>query len=303
MKVRWKLTVRLLLLTLMILFVAVIVKDSTHQFLREEYDVAESTSVKVAKISRWISTNSDFEILFDVWRLMQNPMIASRVMKVLEEEDGGVYDLLKAFLMRNSSIGMLMFQGRFDSAGEALQPRFVAVAQGSYNKEEMVEVITSTFGDSDVSPIDVEGLNGNSVYCDDLDMQFCFSFLDDEHLAIGYRTSFEELLAGLPSKIRLPEDVRSSMIAGQVTKAPKLAGQKKIKELYFWSNDGQKLFAVLPYKSVSDALDARILLEGMRSLLMMQNEGRESIIKILQGIKIYDDEEDVFLELNILNLI
>ncbi len=303
MKGRWKFIVRLFLLTLMVLCVALIVKDSTHQLMREQYDVAESTHVKIAKISRWISSNSDFEILLDVWRLMQKPEVASRVMAVLDEEEGGVYDLLKAFLMRNSSIGMLMFQGGFDGSGEAIQPKFIAVAQGSYDKGEMIEAIVSTFRDTNIKPIDVEGMNGNRVYCDDLDMQFCFSFLDDEHLAVGYRVSFDEFVAGLPSNIRLPKEISDSIIAGQVTKAPKFAGQGKVEELYFWSDDGQNLFAVLPYKSVAEALDVRVFLEGMRSLLIMQNEGREGILKILKGIKIYDENKNVFIELNILNLI
>ncbi|MFH0800064.1 MAG: hypothetical protein V2A66_07795 [Pseudomonadota bacterium] len=276
---------------------AFLIRDASDHFLAPSYDAGAPTAAKFAKIAKWMPPKSEFEVVADVTRMFSDPAISDRLSKAVGGKGGAVAFFVEALMEKRSLVGMLMFVG---SLGEAGTPPAVAVvAQGSFDEKVMIPAIRAALS-SDRPGFISEKLGDRTLYAESDERDpFGFVILDREHVAVGMKSSLVALFGEGPAAAPAPAAFgpADSVIFGRLVFGPRLRaivpqGFVPAQGVDFQSADGRNIVARIPSEE-KEAHDLAVFLDGVRSLLILQNEENPVLEGILKGISIRADKQEV----------
>lgn len=291
---------KILIAVLAVAALAVVIWGAADQFLWRKYDATSATGSKFEKLSKWISRDSDFTMVADVPRMLANEPVRERLALVENSgEEGVAKDLIGALLSRREIIGMLAVVGKFGQNKE--EPKVVAIAQGDFKEETLIPSIRAILS-AGRSGLAAENVGKYTVYMEsDTRDPFGFVLLDSWHMAVGSKDSldwligqnppFEKMLAPFPGGV-------APAIFGRLIMGPRIVGvlpqgMPTIESLGFESADGENLLASIPCADADQAKGLRMFLEGIRSLMLLQEEGNAALVSILKGLAIGDNGPEV----------
>ena len=286
--------------------VTVLLRFAGKGFLQRPYDASQPTAQKFAKIARWIPPNAEFDVSVDVQKALADAALRDRLASLVKGQDGVASDFVSALLERQSVVGMLMLVGTLGDTGA--EPAVAVVAQGGFDEKSFIPAIRAALA-AGRSGIAAEELGGRKLYAEsDARDPFGFVVLDREHIAVGSRASLVALFAGPPSVAPKTLDVVDAVVFGRFTFGPRLIGLlpqgfAPVTKIEFASTDGKSVSAKIDGGSVEKAQDVRMFLEGIRALLLLQEEGNPALEGILKGVAIDNSEGSVTIACEILPLL
>jgi len=304
---KWsRMTVRIVVLAAFIVILALVVRDASHQFQIQKYNASASGGIKFKKMARWISPTAEFYVAVDTWRMLKDPVSSSYLMKFTGGRDGVAADFIRALLTRKESVGMLMLVGAFSE--KKSKPLFAVVAGGFFDEQNIIPTVSSILREGNSRVISESVLRNMTIFYeeDGTDDPFGFMFLDGEHLAVGSRKSLLTLFSGVPSDVVTPGKLPDFVLWGQLKMEPRLMtflpeNFEKLSDITLYSADGKIVTLSMICSDQKGTLDARMFFEGIRSLVMLQNEENKALLNFLEQIRIYSEGTNVYLTYEIQN--
>ncbi|HPQ80260.1 MAG TPA: hypothetical protein PLZ86_00860 [bacterium] len=274
--------------------------------LQWRYDASQPTSQKFAKIARWIPAGAEFEVAVDVQKALSKAGLREKLASLSQGQDGVAADLLSALLERQSSVGMLMMVGMLGEPGS--KPAVAVVAQGSFDEKNFIPAIRAALV-AGRSGISYEKIGGRKLYAEsDARDPFGFMILDRMHIAVGTRASLSALFSGPPSDAPRTLEVPDAVLFGRFSFGPRLLALlpndlSPVARIDFASVDGTKVSAKIEGKDLKAASDIRMFLEGIRALLLIQEEGNAALESVLKGVSIEGRDGSVTIGCDVLPLL
>lgn len=281
-----------------VVFLALTLKDTRDLLERPGYDATAPTEAKFARLNRWIPPKTEFYVTVDVPRALANPDLRNRLIQMVGTRAGVVADLVSALLQNENSIGLLTMAGTLGDVKEP--PEVVVVAQGEFDKETMLPAIRAAMseGKSGLTSRDIEW--STIYYESDARRPFGFIILDGFHMAVGERAALEAFFLEKPEPPEGAGPVSKEVVFGHMDIGPRIKSvvprMLAVPEsVDFASEDGVVLTAHMPCADRLKAMSLRMFLEGVRSLIMLQHENNAPLVKILEGVTIASEGEEVML--------
>ncbi len=284
-----------------------LLRDTTDLFRAPHYDAAAPTSVKFVKMLRWIPAGSEFDITVDVQRALGNPMLKERLMELIHGNTGVAAELVSALVSHENSVGMLALAGTLGNKDE--EPRVVVLAQGKFDEGVILPAIRSAMVQGRAG-LASQDLGWATLFTEsDVRDPFGFIILDKHHLAVGTRDSLLAFYGEKPPSA--PESIgrlSDAAVFGHAVIGPRLKGLvppsvQIPQSVDFSSPDGETLFATLHLSSQDEARSTQMFLEGVRSLIILQQEANLPLVDILKGVTISGLGNDVTISSGLMPLI
>ena len=253
------------------------------------YDAAMPTSEKFALMSRWIPAGAEFEIAVDVQKALADPALKERLGALVGGKEGVAAELVGALLEKQSAVGMLMLTGALGEAGQA--PSVAVVAQGGFDDEGFIPAVRAALA-SGKSGISSEKVGDRTIFVEaDSRDPFGFTMLDGRHIAVGTREALTSLFSAPPASAPRTPARADAVIFGRLLFGPRITsllpqGLAPVSSIEFASADGKTLAATIASESPEKARDTAMFLEGVRTLLLIQEEGNAALESILKGMSI-----------------
>jgi hypothetical protein len=281
-----------------ITFLALTLKDTRDMFERPGYDAGAPTGVKFARLARWISAGSEFDVTVDVHRALAHSDLRNRLIGIVGNHSGVAAELVAALLENQDAIGLLTV---FGTLGEGdIGPRFVVVAQGDFDKEVILPAIRSAMseGRAGLSAMNTEW--STIYYESDAREPFGFMILDGSHMAVGEKQALQDFFLAEPVPPEATTPIPDDVIFGHLEIGPRIKSvlPQAIpfpKTISFSSREGVMLTAIAPFGDATSAMGARMFIEGIRSLIMIQHENNLPLTNILDGITITTAGSDMLI--------
>lgn len=271
----------------------------TGLFPRMGYEAHAPTSVKFARLSRFIPIGMDFDVTVDVPRALANASFSERLSALTRERTGVAAELVAALLTHQDALGLITIVGTLGNR-ETL-PMFVVLAQGNFDERVILPAVRAAMA-AGRAGIASQDLGWATLFTEaDVEDPFGFIVLDREHLAVGSRATLQELYASPPQQPPAFMRASDAVLFGHV------AVGDRLKEIMpsaitipasadFVSDDGVNVSAWLACSTPQEALDLRIFLEGVRSLILLQQEENPVLTAIFKGFAISGTAEGVSVE-------
>lgn len=297
--------VKIAVAVVLIAILAAVLYRASGRFLRPAYDAKAPTPAKFAKISKWLPGTTEFDLSMDVTRAMANPQIKDGISKIVKAKGGLIAELVTAIISKQDAVGMLTLAGNFGEKGAT--PVFAIIAQGSFDERALIPAIRIALAAGHAG-LASEKLENYTLYVEsDARDPFGFIVLDREHIAIGNKASLVALFSKETAKTAAVSKRPDSIIFGHLKFGPRLSALMPqgvpISSIDFESTDGKSLTAKIPSPTPAEAQNLKMFLEGVRSLLMLQEEGNASLTSILSGISAQNEGSDVIISCNTLPLL
>lgn len=293
-----RIVVRVVLVCILLAAVAFFIRDSSDKFLKSSYDPSSATAKKFSEMKRWISPQAEFYFVIDVWKLLERPGLFAALVQLASGEDSVASEFIQSLVKGGSPVGMLMAVGTMGHGEE--KPVIAMVVQGQFDDVAIVSSVQSMLGGRAVKEFHATEIP-QAIFCDDDGSAdpFGFAFLDDKNMAVGTRSGIIQLFKDIPPAGGGDLGNIDSVFFGSLRVGPRIAelipeNISKPKEILFSSPDGKAIDATLPFAEQREAMDARMFLEGIKSLSMMQNEGKRALINFLESISIRSEGTNVY---------
>ncbi len=281
-----------------VILVSLALKDTRDTLSVPGYEAEAPTDTKFARLARWIPAGSEFVVTVDVSRALANPELRERLMALARSRSGVAAELIQALMGNDGAIGLLAAAGKLGEEGET--PRAVVIAQGDFNEEVVLPVVRKVMseGRAGLSSMDV---GWTTIYYEsDSRAPFGFMILDGSHMAVGDKASLEAFFSTKPAPTEVPSATYDEVLFGYLELSPRIKRSLPMMSalgdtVYFSSLDGAVMTATLPCTSIAGALRTRMFLNGVRSLVMLQQQNNEPLVDILEGISIDGEGDEVFI--------
>lgn len=297
--------IKIAVAAVLLAILAVVLYKASDKFLRPLYDAKAPTPAKFAKISKWLPGTTEFDLSIDVTRAMANPQIKDGISKIVKAKGGLIAEFIAGLASRKDAVGMLTLAGNFGEKGSA--PVFAIIAQGSFDEHTLIPAIRIALATGHAG-LASEKLEKYTLYVEsDARDPFGFIVLDREHIAVGNKASLAALFGKEPQKAPAITRISNSIIFGHLKFGPRLSALMPpgvpISSIDFESTDGKSLTAKIPSPAPAEAHNLKMFLEGMRSLLMLQEEGNAALIPILSGIAVENEGSEIIVSCSTLPLL
>ncbi len=281
-----------------LVIIALLIQDTRQKDLVPRYQAGAPTQAKFTRLARLIPPGTEFDITVDVPRALSNPAMRVRLMEIAQERTGVGAELVAALLDNPGAIGLITVTGTLGDKNNP--PKMFVLAQGEFDEDVMLPVIRAAMS-AQKSGISARDLDWSTLYYEsDKRDPFGFMLLNDEHMAVGPKETLEAFFFEKPEPqemlIRKSDDVLFGHIQiGRKARdiVPKMIAMPD--SLNFSSTDGVMLTAIMPCEDQLKAMNVRMFLEGVRSLMMLQHERNAPLMSILSGITITSEGADVTL--------
>lgn len=271
--------------------IALLIRWAGDQLFTPTYDASQSTASKFAKISRWIPPSAELDIAIDVQKALQDPWLRDRLTAIAGERQGMAAELVAALLEKQSIVGMLLLVGTTGEIGSSEGPSGAVIVQGGFNEAAFIPAVRAILA-SGKAGLSAETVGGRTLYAEsDVRAPFGFIVLDGQHIAVGDRDSLVALFREGPTKrapVTIPENV---VLFGHMSFGPRIhallpPGLSSLSGIEFASTDGKKIVARIAAGNPTQVNGMRMFLEGIRSLLLLQEEGNPALAGILKGLTV-----------------
>ncbi len=284
-------------------------RDASDIFLGRAYDPAAGTRSKLGMLARWMPADRDFYIAVDVPRALSNGPLSDRVSAIVAGKEGVAAELISALLENHDALGMLAVAGRLGELGA--ESDVVILAQGNFDEKTIVPAIRTAMS-AGRAGLTAQNLGWATVYSEsDSRDPLAFMLLDKRHLAAGRRKSLISFYETKPEDKGIDksfeiDDVLSGYVA--IGERMKSSAPKEIylpDAAYIRSADGIQISATIPCKDPAGAQGVLMFLDGLRSLVMIQQkpEGETGLAAVVKGLGISVEGNDVVLKGELLPLI
>lgn len=302
-----RIVVRVVLVCILLAAVAFFVRDSSDKFMKQSYDPSSATAKKFSEMKRWISPQAEFYFVVDVWKLLERPGLFAALVGLTSGEDSVASEFIQSLVKGGSPVGMLMAVGTMGHGEE--KPVIAMVVQGQFDDQAIVLSVQSMQGGRAVKEFRAAEIP-QTIFCDDDGSAdpFGFAFLDDKNMAVGTRSGIIQLFKDIPPSAAPDVGAADGVFFGTLRIGQRLseiipANISKPGEIRFSSPDGKAIDATLPFAEQREAMDARMFLEGIKSLSMMQNEGKRALINFLESISIRSEGTNVYVSGNLFSIL
>ncbi len=282
-----------------VLILLALLLKGTGYLPRMGYEAHAPTSVKFARLARFIPAGMDFDVTIDVPRALANPSLSERLATLTRERAGVAAELVAALLSHQDALGLITITGTLGSPEKL--PAILVIAQGNFDERVILPAVRAAMA-AGRAGLASQDLGWATLFTEaDVSDPFGFIVLDREHLAVGSRDTLQELYAAPPQQPPAFMRAADSVLFGHVALGDRL------KEIMpstiavpasadFVSEDGVSVRAWLACPAPQEALDLRIFLEGVRSLLLLQQEESPALTSIIKGFAISGTPEGVLVE-------
>lgn len=276
------------------------------RLLAPAYDPAQPTAAKFALASRWIPTAAEFSVAVDVPRALANPLLRDGLSRMVQGGQGVTTDLVAALLERQSVVGMLLLVGTLREPNQT--PLVAVVAQGNFDRKTFIPAIRTILA-SGKSGLTAEDRGERTLYLESDERDpFGFMLLDGRHLAVGTRESLVELFPEQAAASPVSPAAPDTVLFGRFAFGPRIKnllppGLVPISAIDFGSGDGQTLTATINSGTPGEAASTQMFLEGVRALLLLQQEGNTALTGIFKGIAIENRGSEIVLSCDLLPLV
>lgn len=288
MKRRTETIVKIAVLALILAGVAVLIRGASDKFRWPAYDAGAPTAEKFARLSRWIPRDSEFYIAADIPRLFEDERLRSKLSEWSSGAGGVASELADGLVFRSDAVGMLMLVGNLGrGAGD---PHVAVLAQGTFDRDEIISKVRTILAEGHAGLVS-ENIGGRALFAEgDVRDPFGFIILDGNHIAVGERDSLVALFReGVPS--RRPAKAPDALVFGRASLGPRLQalfprGISVPSSIDFASDEALTINARIPCGGEKKAQDLSMFLEGIRSLLLLQEEHNVALTRLLGAIVI-----------------
>lgn len=298
MKTRTKIVLPIIGVVIVLAALAFLLKG-TGLLLPPRYDASAPTSAKFARLSRWLPAGTDFDVTIDVPRALTNPALSERLGEITARNNGVAAALISGLLTHQNAVGLITIAGTLGD--RTTPPRAIVLAQGNFDEKVILPSIRTAMAAGHAG-LASEDLGWTTLFSEaDVRDPFGFIVLNREHLAVGSADALRTLFAKKPEP--RSEFARSSdaVLFGHVTVGDRL------KEIMpstvvipasadFMSLDGTTVRAWFPTAGAQEAQALQLFLEGVRALILLQQEENPSLAPILKAIGITVDGNGVAVE-------
>lgn len=279
-----------------VVVVALFLKDTRDTLEQSRYDATAPTSVKFARLSRWIPGTSEFDITIDVPRALENLQLKDKLGRIVRNRIGVAAELVEALIQNEGAIGLLTVTGTVGANDSS--PKVTVIAQGKFDKDVILPVIRKVMseGRAGLSSRDV---GWSTIYYEsDSKKPFGFMILDGQHMAVGDKESLEAFFIEEPAEPKPLVRASDDVVFGNVEIGERL---KKLvprmltvpSSIDFLSKDGAILNASAACENELKAMSVRMFIEGIRSLIILQHENNAPLVGILDGISIVTEGNEI----------
>lgn len=289
MKKKILMTVKIVVIAALLVALAILIRDASDCFRAAKYDVATPTAAKYAKLAKWIPSKANLFAAVDVKKLLDDTVLKQRVLDLLQSQKGVAAELGSALVGKQNLVGMIAIVGDLSQTGKF--PSIAFVAQGAFNEKALIPAIRTILSTGKAGLVSEE-IEGHKLYMEsDSRNPLGFMVLDNEHIAAGTRDALVELFGQKMEAAPQMGQAADSLFFGHVTVVPRMKeylpmGLDRLDNIDFRSPDGQTLVAAIHCKDAAEISSYQMFLEGVRSLLLIQQEGNAALTNILKGISI-----------------
>ncbi|MFA4874056.1 MAG: hypothetical protein WC956_07110 [bacterium] len=297
--------IQIIVIVAVLAALAFFLRDASDIFRAPSYDAAAPTSVKFMKLSRWMPAGSEFDFTVDVPRALANPMLKERLLELIHGKEGVAAELVAALMAHQDAVGLITLVGTLGNKDE--QPRFAILAQGKFDQGIILPAIRAAMA-AGRSGLTSEDLGWATLFAESDEREpFGFIILDKQHIAVGNRDALVTFYSQRPSPVESIGRLSDAVIFGHAVIGPRLKGLvpqtiQLPESVDFGSADGQTIEAALNLTDQAQAMSMRMFLEGVRSLIMLEQEHNLPLVDILKGISISGNENKVFISSGLLPL-
>lgn len=282
-----------------------IVRAAINQFVKLSYNASLPTTDKFAKLSKWMPKTAEFYMVVDTNRILENEAIKDSLVRVLSGTPGVAAELAGMLISKQSVVGMLALVGQVGERGEV--PQLAIIAQGAFDEEVMIPAIRTILSTGHAGLV-AEDLDGRKLYSEgDVRDPFGFVILDKNHIAVGDKSALTQFYSknfkAMPSMF----GSQSSAIFGHVTFGSRfksiIPSNIQLSGMDFESPDGSSIVARIPCADPAEAQNMKMFFEGVRSLMLLQEDKNPFFAKILNDISIESSASDVTIKGKVENII
>lgn len=277
-----------------------------QKFLSPPYDPAMPTVAKYERLVRWISPGVELRLAVDVPRAFANPALRDGLSALVRGREGVAAELIAALLERQPIVGMLALVGELGDAGAPT--RMAVIAQGKFDQQVLIPAIRTILAAGRAGLVS-EKLGERTLYAEsDVRDPFGFVILDREHLAVGSKAALVALFRSAPFDRRTLTVPPNAILFGSIALGPRLRtllppGVPQVSTIEVVSADGLRAQATIEGTHASEAPGLVMFVEGIRSLLLLQEEQNASLASLLRGISVENREGRVTLSCDLLPLV
>ena len=290
--------IKVTVLVLILVVLALVLRDASHTLRPTKYDIQAPTAAKFAKMARWIPKKAEFYVAVDVPKALSNRTLKDRLVNLVKNREGAAADLIDVLVSDKEAVGMLMLVGELGKPGG--QPALAVVVQGRFDQETFIPAVRQILAEGQAG-LAAKVLGGRTFFVEsDEPNPFGFVILDGEHLAVGSRDSLLALLSGKSRKGSVGSFFSDEPLFGRITFGPRLLTLMPpelgvLKGIDFVSPDGQMLTARIRCRDFAQAVGTRMFLEGIRALLMLQAEENETLQGIVRDVDIKSERSEAII--------
>jgi len=289
-----------------LVFLALTLKDTPDLFEKPGYDAEAPTDVKFARLARWIPKGSEFYAVVDVPRALEQPELRNGLIEMVGAHSGVAAELVSALVQNEGVIGLLAVSGTLGEGEEP--PRLIVIAQGDFDEEVILPAIRAAMSEGRAG-LTARNTEWTTIYYEsDSSRPFGFTILDGSHMAVGERDALEDFFLTEPDPPEVMTIASDDVIFGRLSIGPRI--QKIVPRMLavpdavdFSSAEGLNLTATMSCQDRLKAMSLRMFLEGVRSLVILQNENNAPLVRILQGFSIDSGDNDVYITTEIAPLL
>lgn len=281
---------------------AFLLRDAGDFFMGPSYDAQAPTSAKFVKMSRWVPAASEFDITIDIPRALANEQLRAHVMKIVKGKTGVASELVSALVNNEKAVGLMTAVGTLGNKDEI--PKIAVLVQGRFDEKVMLPAVRAAMA-AGRSGLSSENIGWTTLYTETNEREpFGFMILDKEHLAIGSRDALLAFYSQQPKLVESIGRLSDATIFGHAVVGPRLKAimpqtLEIPQSVDFSSTVGQSLIATFHVASQEEAANIGMFLEGVRTIMMLQQEQNIPSTKILQGISITNAANEVTISTDI----
>lgn len=270
-------------------FLALIIKDTRDTFERAGYEASAPTAIKFARLARWIPEGAEFDVTVDVHRALSHPDLRGHIARIVDSRSGVAAELVAALLENQNAIGLLTLFGTLGGPDEGSS--FVIVAQGNFDEGVILPAIRSAMSEGKAGLSAMKTDWSTIYYESDAREPFGFIILDGSHMAVGERRALENFFLKKPPAPEKTRSLSDDVVFGHLKIGARIKSAIPPaipfpSAISFESSDGVMLTAIAPFGNEHQAMSARMFIEGIRSLIILQHEHNLPLTGILEGITI-----------------
>jgi len=284
-------------------------RDARDILRGRTYDTNAPTCEKLKMLAPWLPADRDFYLAMDVPRALGSGPLSEKISAIVSGREGVAALLIRSLIENQNALGMLAVAGKLGDLGE--KSDVVILAQGNFDEKTIIPSIRAAMIGGRAG-LAAQELGWTTLYFEgDSRDPFGFMLLDKRHMAVGRRDSLAGFYETRPEKsdaagVAASDDVFS----GYMSIGERVKGSAP-KEIYLpdgafiKSPDGGQLTITIPCNDPAKAQGVVMFLEGLRSLVAIQERqaGETGLASIVKGISVSIEGGDVILNGEMLPLI